>query len=267
MKVDVKGVICSNDDQWAYDMFEMDSTSPKNVSKAIKEAKGKDLEVVINSGGGDLFSGSEIFSALKEYSGKVVVKIVGIAGSSASIIAMGADTIKMSPTATLMIHNPSMVNQGDNEGMKHASTILETLNKTVAGAYQSKTGMSQKELLDLMKKESWFDATAAKEKGFIDEIMFKEQIKAVASTSGTLPQNVIDTLRSKKFTAEASENEEEEEQEEQEETQDDKVEKMLKEVLNKLDVIIDNTKGEEPEDDEGESINDPLEPTNNNWLF
>ena len=81
--VNVKGTIVSNDDQWIYDWFGMDATSPKSVNDAIIEANGDDLEVEINSGGGDVFAGSEIYTTLKAYSGNVTTKIVGLAASAA----------------------------------------------------------------------------------------------------------------------------------------------------------------------------------------
>lgn len=198
MKIEVNGVICSNDDKPIYDMFGMESTSPSVISEAIKKADGKDLEIYINSGGGDLFSGSQIFTELKDYKGNVEVKITGVAASAASIIAMGADKVVMSPTSSLMIHNVSLVAGGDYNDMQKASDTLKTLNKTVANAYRDRTGLEQDELLELMNKETWLDAYEAKEKGFIDEIMF-EPAKAVAGLDGMIPQKVIEGVRNAMF--------------------------------------------------------------------
>lgn len=200
MKVDIKGVIVPNDQRGIYDMFGMESTSPNIVTDAINNADGGDLELIVNSGGGDLFSGSEIFSTLKDYPGKVVVKVYGVAASAASIICMGADEIKMSPTASLMVHNPAVMNYGDHNDMEHASDMLKTLNKTVAGAYQKKTGLSQEELLNLMETETWMDAGTAHKKGFVDEILFQDETtKAVANAGNMIPQQVINSIRNKKI--------------------------------------------------------------------
>ena len=65
MRIDVKGVIVPNDDAWIYDYFEMDNTCPKKVGERIDKANGESLDVFINSGGGDVFAGSEIYSALR----------------------------------------------------------------------------------------------------------------------------------------------------------------------------------------------------------
>src|SRR5690606_21231794 len=157
------------------------------------------VEVVINSGGGDVYSGSEIYTALKDYSGHVTVKIVGIAASAASVIAMAGDKVLISPTAQIMIHNVSSIAQGDYRVMTHEAEILKNYNKSIANAYMLKTGLSQEELLTLMDKETWLNAQQAKEKGFVDEIMFDSTNRLVAGpTTSLLPQNVINKMRNMK---------------------------------------------------------------------
>ena len=69
-------------------------TSPGMVGKVLEEANGEDIEVEINSGGGSVFAGSEIYTAIKSYKGKKTAKIVGLAASAASVIAMAGDTVK-----------------------------------------------------------------------------------------------------------------------------------------------------------------------------
>lgn len=181
-KINVKGVIVNSDDKWIYDWFGIESTSPKEVSALLAECKGnEDIEVEINSPGGQMFAGSEIYSALMEYLGNVVVKITGLAASAASVIAMAGSRIMMSPTAQLMIHNVQSYGSGDYRDMAHMADVLENTNISIANAYRLKTGLSEQELLALMDKESWFNAQKAKELKFIDEIMFDDQAVLVAS--------------------------------------------------------------------------------------
>lgn len=196
-KVNIKGAIISSDDQWIYDLFEMESTSPKNVSESLEMANGADLEVIINSGGGSVHAGSEIYTMLKDYSGDVEIKIVGLCASAASVIAM-AGRVKMSPTAQMMIHNAMGRNQGDYRSMDAASEMLKVVNKTIANAYRLKSGMSEEELLSLMDNETWLTPQDALEKGLIDEIMFEDpQIKLTANVgiADLIPQRVIDGIR------------------------------------------------------------------------
>src|SRR5699024_1802782 len=97
-----------------------------------------------------------------------------------------------------MIHKASTIGIGNSDDFQHASDFLDTVDKSIVTAYMDKTGMAQEDLLQMMKDETWLSASDAKEKGFVDEIMFSEQAKAVASATGALPQNVIDTMRQQK---------------------------------------------------------------------
>lgn len=200
-KVYVKGVIISDEEQWIYDYFEIPACSPNKINKVLTEANGDDVEIIINSGGGSVNSGSEIYTMLKDYKGKTVGKITGMAGSSASIISMGVDNLLISPTAQIMIHRASMYAGGNAGDMDKAQEILSQCDKSIANAYMLKTGMKQEELLNLMEKETFMTAQEAKKYGFVDEIMFAENndIKLVASinNTGMLPQNVINKMKNK----------------------------------------------------------------------
>lgn len=193
--IPIKGTIVSNNDSWIYDWFGWDYTAPKNV--ALPET-GEDIEVHINSGGGDVYAGSEIYTALRSYSGKVVVKIVGIAASAASVIAMAGDEVEISPTAQIMIHNVSSNVSGDHNALLHEAEVLEGFNKSIANAYIYKTGKALDDLLSLMDKTTWFDAESAVNQGFADKIMFAEEIASTFAASETpmIPHDFIEKMKS-----------------------------------------------------------------------
>jgi ATP-dependent Clp protease protease subunit len=196
MKIDIKGPIISDDDQFIYDYFGISATSPKYVTKQIDDAKGEDLEIEINSGGGDVYAGNEIYTAIKSYKGNSVSRIVGIAASAASYIAIAAKKVTMSPVAQFMIHNVSSVTWGDNRDMAHESTVLKSHDESIANAYMLKTGKSRKELLDMMGNETFLNAKDALKEKFIDEIMFDDKKQLVASIKGEiLPPEVIEKTR------------------------------------------------------------------------
>ena len=197
-KVNIKGPIVSDNDAWIYEWLGIKATCPKIVNDAIDKANGEDLEVIINSGGGSVFAASEIYTALKSYMGNVTVKIVGMAASAASVIAMAGKKVMMTPTGQMMIHNVTTYAEGDYRDMEHTADILKTANDTIANAYRLKSGKTQEELLALMDDETWMDAKKAKELGLIDEIMFEDvQLAASAGYSGLLPPEVINTMRNK----------------------------------------------------------------------
>lgn len=212
MKIPIKGVIVSNDEKWIYEFFDMEATTPKDVNEILDKANGEQLEVVVNSPGGDVYSGSEIYTALMDYNGPVNVKIVGIAASAASVIAMSGGVVKISPTAQIMMHNVHSIKQGDYRDFEHESEVLKNYNNSIANAYMLKSGLSREELLELMDNETWLSAQQAKEYGFVDEVMFDSGNKLAASVNAgsnfMLPQNVIDKIRN--YAKELKEQDEEE---------------------------------------------------------
>ena len=168
--VPIKGTIVSNDEKWIYDWFEIESVSPKDVSKALMDANGQDITVEINSGGGDVFAGNEIYYLLSQYKGNITTDIVGMAGSAASVPAMLGKS-RIVPSGMLMIHNVSSGASGDYRAMDHQSEVLKVANSAISNSYRVKTGMSQKDLLALMDHETWMDAEKAVSLGFIDEVI------------------------------------------------------------------------------------------------
>ncbi|MFJ6211664.1 head maturation protease, ClpP-related [Lysinibacillus sp. NPDC092081] len=206
MNIHIRGPIISDSEQQIYDYFNIPATSPGVINKQLESAKktrSTKVNVLINSGGGSVFSASEIYTALKSFSGEVIVQIVGVAASAASVIAMAGTHVEMSPTAQLMIHNASVSVHGDYREMDHTSGFLQNINKSIMNAYTAKTGLGETKLKAMMDKETWMNAQKAKELGFIDTIMFEQEIGAVASfdipllTNGVLPQAVIDKMRQK----------------------------------------------------------------------
>ncbi|EGQ2834865.1 Clp protease ClpP [Staphylococcus pseudintermedius] len=185
MKINVKGAIIPNDDKWIYEMLEMDATSPKDIADSLPDTN-EDIDVIINSGGGDVYSGSEIYTSLKTYPGKVNIKIVGVAASAASVIAMAGDHIEMSPTSQMMIHNAWTMAMGDINEMQKTVDMLDSVNKGIANAYINKTGKTEDEILSLMNKETWFNAQDAVEHGFADSKMFDEAAPRLVANSGQM---------------------------------------------------------------------------------
>lgn len=195
MRIDIKGAIISNNDKWIYDWLEWDATCPKDVTSAIDKANGDKLDVYINSGGGSIFAGSEIYAALQEYGGQVQIHVVGMAASAASVIACAAQS-DITPTAMLMVHNVSVGAEGDYHDMDKTSEILQKANQTMAAAYVAKSGMTEADALAMMDKETWLSARDAVEKGLIDKIAEPKNLQLVAAfNSPLLPQSAIEKIR------------------------------------------------------------------------
>ena len=136
----------------------------------------------------------EIYTALRSYPGRVTVEVTGMAASAASVAIMGADAVRMSPTAQIMIHKALLPwVSGNSDDLEKASNALKASDRAIVNAYVSKTGLEESVIIDMMKNETFMSAEEAVEKGFADEVMSFEDREVVASFgTGMLPQAVID---------------------------------------------------------------------------
>lgn len=175
--VTVNGDIICNDLKWVYDWLEYESCCPADIRKAAAELtdESEELRVIINSPGGDVQAGQEIYSILKDIKNPVTINVQSMAASAASMIAMAGDTVKMSPVALLMIHNASTCTSGDYRDMQHTADVLQTVNAAIMQAYIAKTGKTEDELREMMDKETWLTANQCLENGFVDEIIKDEK--------------------------------------------------------------------------------------------
>lgn len=175
--INVSGDIICTDIKWIYDWLEYESCCPADVKNVIAELtdEKEELKVVINSPGGDVQAGQEIYSILKDIKNPVTINVQSMAASAASMIAMAGDTVKMSPVALLMIHNASTSTAGDYRDMQHTADVLQTVNAAIVQAYIAKTGKSEDELRTMMDKETWLTANQCLEYGFADEIIKDEK--------------------------------------------------------------------------------------------
>ncbi len=118
---------------------------------------------------------AQIYNMLMDYKGNVTVKVDGIAASAASVIAMAGNTVLMSPVSMLMIHNPMTVAMGDTAEMQKAIEMLNEVKESIMNAYEIKTGLSRTKISHLMDSETWMNASKARELGFCDGILSREE--------------------------------------------------------------------------------------------
>lgn len=177
------GVVVTEDDRLWYDWSGQDCISAKGVSQLLEDAGGEDITLNLNSEGGSVFAGNEIYSMLKQYTGKVVVNINGLSASIASVLMLGADVINMSPSASIMIHKASGGASGTTDDMKKAINALSSIEKTIVSLYHKRTGLSKDRLARMMTNETWFTAEEALELGFVDNILDEADYSQTADTS------------------------------------------------------------------------------------
>ncbi len=153
-----------------------DEITPQMFRDELYAEEG-DITLWINSPGGNVFAAAEIYTMIRDYPGSVTVRIASIAASAASVVAMAGNLVQMSPTALLMIHDPSTIAMGNAKDMEKAITTLNEVKESIINAYAAKTGLSRNRISKLMSDETWLNAKKALELGFADEILFADKPK------------------------------------------------------------------------------------------
>lgn len=152
-------------------------TSFASFSELFNNAD-QDVILEIFSPGGSVLEGLAIFDLIQGSDKNVTAKIIGLAGSIASIIPLAADKIVMTENAKFFIHNPKIEVAGDVEDLQEAAKTVKAIELRLISIYAERSNLGKRMLDDLMKAETTFSAEEALEAGFIDEIV--EPIKAVA---------------------------------------------------------------------------------------
>lgn len=164
----------------------------------IKEYDNKELNIHINSLGGEVFEGMAIYSIIQRRKAKTTVYIEGIAASIASVIALAADEVIMSENSLLMIHNAWGGTQGDARDMRKQADVLDKITNEIAEVYVKKTKIPYDEVIEMMNEETWLTAKEAVALGFVNSI--SEPIKVAAKYDVSRFKNItnkkVDTILS-----------------------------------------------------------------------
>lgn len=148
------------------DVWTGEGTTAKRIAGALRSIGSNDVTVNINSPGGDMFEGLAIYNLLAEHPGAVNVRVMGIAASAASVLAMAGDTIEMGLGSFLMIHNSWGVVVGNQNDMREASDTFAKFDDAMADIYVHRTQGDKDEIVSMMDAETFITANEAVEKGF-----------------------------------------------------------------------------------------------------
>ncbi|MGJ0627953.1 head maturation protease, ClpP-related [Xenorhabdus bovienii] len=174
----------------------------KRISAALRAVGGGDVVVNINSPGGDMFEGLAIYNVLRAYEGKVTVKVLGIAASAASIIAMAGDEIQMGRGAFLMIHNCWALGIGNRHDFAKLARDLEPFDNAMGDIYRARSGLDENTIVQMMDNETYIGASEAIDRGLADSLMSAEVIES-GDESHQAALRKIDALLAKTNTPRA----------------------------------------------------------------
>ena len=170
---------------WIYEMIGEDfwtgeGITAKAFQKELSAIKASQIDLHINSPGGEVFDGLTIFNLIKQHPANVTSYIDGLAASIASVIALSGDKVVMAENALYMMHNPYGMVMGNAEDMRKMADTLEKVSGSISMAYENKSGKSSDEIKVLMNEETWMSADEAFEAGFVDEISDQMDMAACA---------------------------------------------------------------------------------------
>jgi ATP-dependent protease ClpP protease subunit len=154
------GDICSS----SWDLWQQEDMCPQNVANFLNSLSGvKDIQIYINSGGGDSFAGLAIYNILKRNTATKTVHIDGIAASAASVIAMAGNTIIMPPGAQIMVHNPWTIAMGNANDLRKIADSLDVCEKGHVEVYleNAAEGVTEEQIKAMMDAETWMTGTQA----------------------------------------------------------------------------------------------------------
>lgn len=185
-------------DQIGEDWYGGSGLSAKQFSDVLNEIGNGPLLVEINSPGGNVWDGLSIYNQLRGRKAPVTTRVVGIAASIASIIALAGDRVEMADAALMMIHDPSGMASGTSEDMRKMAEALDQHAEVLVGVYNKKTGRSAESIRAAMKAETWFTTAEALAFGLVDKPI--KQLAMAAkwhprAVTKTAPETVKNNLR------------------------------------------------------------------------
>lgn len=158
------------------DWWTGEGVTAKRVAAALRNMGAGPVTVNVNSPGGDMFEGLAIYNLLREHKGDVTVKVLGLAASSASIIAMAGDTIQIARAGFLMIHNGWVVVAGNRLELREIADWMEPFDKAMSDIYSARTGIDAPDIQKMMDSETWVGGADAVDQGFADELLASDQV-------------------------------------------------------------------------------------------
>lgn len=180
------------------DYWTGEGVTAKRISGALRKMGAGNVTVNINSPGGNFFDGVAIFNLLKEHDGEVTIRVMGLAASAASVIAMAGDKIEIAETGFMMIHNAWTIVIGNRHDIAGEMKTLEGFDTTMADLYAKRADVDVSAATEWMDEETWFNGKEAVEAGLATGFLPGDQVtsdpEASASTDDIRMDLRIDNM-------------------------------------------------------------------------
>jgi ATP-dependent protease ClpP protease subunit len=159
------------------DFWSGGGVTAKRVASQLRAIGDRPVEVQINSPGGDMFEGIAIYNVLREHPQPITVKVMGMAASAASVIAMAGDKVEIGAASFLMIHNCWVLAMGNRHDMRDTADFLEPFDAAMTDVYAARSGQDPKAIAKWMDGETFMSGSQAIERGFADALLPADQVR------------------------------------------------------------------------------------------
>lgn len=159
------------------DFWSGGGVTAKKVSSQLRAIGNRPVEVQINSPGGDMFEGIAIYNVLREHPQPITIKVMGMAASAASVIAMAGDTIEIGAASFIMIHNCWVLAMGNRHDMRETADFLEPFDQAMVDVYAQRSGSDATKIAKWMDDETFMSGSMAIERGFADALLDADAVK------------------------------------------------------------------------------------------
>ncbi len=165
--------------------------TPEDVTQALQQANGADITLCLNSGGGSVWAGVQIFNVLQNYSGRVIVRIDALAASIATIIALAGDELHISQAGLMMFHRASTSIWGNGDAMLEAASLLEKIDAAMIDIIMSRTGMGEEDVHALIGSgDTFLSAEECLAKNLVSKIIKIEKREDAQTAASLKAQNI-----------------------------------------------------------------------------
>lgn len=162
-------------EMWLYGIIDHeewwgDEITPAYVVTALQAIGDADVLIHLDSPGGDVFAGINIYNTIKAHMGNVEVKIDGLAASAASVVMLAGNTVTIEPEAWVMIHDAWGVAVGPEDEVRDFADLLGRTSQNMANMYGRRTGETPDAMRALMKRETWYVGQEAIDAKLADQL-------------------------------------------------------------------------------------------------
>jgi len=159
-----------------YDWWTGEGVTVARIDAALRSIGDRPVNVYINSPGGDMFEGLAIYNRLREHSQPVTTKVIGLAASAASVIAMAGTYREVGVASFLMIHNCWTCLCGDRHFMRSVADEMEEFDMAMADLYSNISGQSVETVTEMMDDETYIRGKRAIELGFATGLLPADEV-------------------------------------------------------------------------------------------